>query len=314
MSVINSFDNFEDMKRQIDSDKKLPEDEIEEDEEEDVEEDITEGLDPEIVKSIQNINKEKSNIKAAVPILDFTQLPAKKPKKEEKKSEVGTFDDHDLASNSIASIFDNESHLDLSSKRLKKLILTSDFSSLINLREEALKYREDREKDRINKLLSTQKISPRTGQAKATKLEKWVTKEKEEIRKTKHIIEEAKKKTEDVVKETQVNGQFLKQILSDKVTTPRGGASVRSGMNSSRRRYELKQKQAASEKDEAELADHDKVSSMNSRDQNHSAFDDGILDKLDDKDMEEMLERFGSKEIDKSDVKPEIDKSDLDVM
>lgn len=306
MSVINSFDNFEDVKKHGYSERKYPDEEVEED--------ITKGLDPEIVKNIQNINKERSNTKAAVPILDFTQLPSKKLKKEEKKSEADTFDEHDLASNSIASIFDNESHLDLSSKRLKKLILTSDFSSLINLREEALKYREDREKDKINKLISTQKLSPRSGQARATKLEKWVTKEKEEIRKTKKIIEEAKKKTEDVVKETQVNAQFLKQILTDKVTTPRGGVSMRSSLNSSRRQYELKQKQAASERDEAELADHEKLSSMNSRDQNHSGFDEGFLDRLDDKEMDEMLEKFGHKEIDKSDIKPEIDKSDLEVM
>ena len=162
------MDNFEELKlKAIDSEKE----EIQED-----------GTDQSQGRGSQS--KSSQSNKAAVPILDFTQLPSQK-KKEDRKEEPGAYDDYDIGSNSIGSIFDHESHLDLSTKRLKKLILTSDFSSLLNLREEALKDRADKEKEKLNNLIKSHKISPRTGEAKALKLEKWITKEKEEIKKTK---------------------------------------------------------------------------------------------------------------------------------
>lgn len=62
---------------------------------------------------------------------------------------------------------------------------SKDFGVLLQLREKAIKYREKTEKKIINKMLQSQKYSPRMLQERKIQLEKWVTKEKEEILNTK---------------------------------------------------------------------------------------------------------------------------------
>jgi hypothetical protein len=228
MSVIQSNDNFGEEDRDDEGKR-------------DLEEESKDDQSDEFHKQSSTSSNKPVSAKAAVPILDFTSLPESKSK-QLKSSENLDNNDSEMKSGSIGSIFDQDTHLDLSSKRLKKLILTSDFSSLINLREEALKYKETKERSKINKLLNTAKISPRTCEHKQYELEKWITNEKAEIKKTKKIIEEARRKTEDVLKEAQINSEFMKQIFAEKIMTPREGISVRSGMNSSRRQYELKHK------------------------------------------------------------------------
>ena len=245
MSVINSTENFEEDKHNA-YHRNVNDQDIFKD-------DMSDSL----PKQSNSSSNKPGSAKAAVPILDFTGLP-ENDKNMSKSGHNGDSNDNEVKSSSIGSIFDQESHLDLSSKRLKKLILTSDFSSLINLREEALRFKESRERSKISKLLKTAKISPRTGKSKEYELEKWITKEKAEISRTKKIIEDARKKTEDVLKEAHINAEFMKQILNDKVLTPREGMSVRSGMNSSRRQYEQRQreeenKSSRSDKNEEDL-------------------------------------------------------------
>ena len=145
-------------------------------------------------------------------------------------------------------VFSQEPILDLSTKRLQKLILNSDLASMIKVREEGLNYKYKKEKTNIQKLLSSQKISPRTGSIREIELEKWVDKERREIDQTKRIYhenrkitEENKKKIEQIISETQITQDQLKKIIADKVTTPREGQSFRSGFNSSRKLYELSQ-------------------------------------------------------------------------
>lgn len=272
MSVINSFENFDDAEKS--SERERHKQQAYSHKEED--------------KFQKDTDKGKSN-KAAVPILDFTQLPSEK----ERKKACDAYDDLDFGSNSIGSIFDQESHLDLSSKRMKKLILTSDFSSLLNLREEALKHKADKEKAKLDNLITAKKISPRTGKFKALKLEKWITKEKEDIKKTKKIIEEAKKKTEDVIKQTQENGEYLKHILSEKVATPRDGFSIRSGMNSARRRYEQNNREFSDQE-----AEGDKLSSKTHEPKSSSELEKYLKDNDKRKNVDEMIEKYGNKEID----------------
>lgn len=258
----------------------------------------------------KSTERDRPDSKAAVPILDFTQLPPK-PKRDEKRAGHDAYDDFDIASNSIGSIFEQDSHLDLSSKRMKKLILTSDFSSLINLREEALTNKAKKEKDKLDSLISNNKISPRTGKSKALKLEKWITKERREIHNTKQIIEEACKKTEDVIKDAQVNGDYLKQIMSDKVMTPREGHSVRSNMNSARRKFEQSQKNELSEQDS------DNLSSKTQDLINNTDLDKRLQQVTDPQNLDNLIEKFGNKELEidiKDNIKPENEKSDLDAL
>lgn len=145
--------------------------------------------------------------------------------------------------------------------------------------------------------MRTQKISPRTGKDRTLNLEKWISKEKDEIKRTKQIIAEAKKKTEDIIKEAHINGDIFKQMMTEKVATPREGLSVRSGMNSERRKYEKKHKHNYSD-NESDHYDFDK-SSSHSRDltQNHE-YPPRIANDLDQKDIDDMIEKFGNKEID----------------
>lgn len=300
MSVIGSAENFG-VQEQEKDDRKVEEVKEEVKQEEKKE---TKQIDKEENKQKEKDSSEKSSNKAAVPILDFTQLPPKDKKKSKATKEKSEY--LDMGSGSFASAFDQESHLDLSSKRLKKLILTSDFSSLLNLREEALKFREDREKSKINKLLHTQKISPRTGKARTLKLEKWISKEKAEITKQKKIIEEARKKTEDVLKEAHINGTFLKQIISEKVMTPREGMSVRSGLNSSRRNFEH---------NKAFVWDSDEEEKLQSK--SYRAVNESLSGKaakeLHPQGLEDAMEKYARKEIDLT-QKVEQEKSDNEIL
>lgn len=148
-------------------------------------------------------------------------------------------------------VFQNESLIDLSSKRLQNLMMNSDPTSMLKVREEALNYKIKKETSKIQKLLSSQKISPRTGDYKQLELEKWVDQERRDIDNTKKIYEENKKRTEEILKETmgidkafenlEITHETLKKLFNEKVTTPREGLSFRSGFNSSRRLYELSQ-------------------------------------------------------------------------
>lgn len=130
-------------------------------------------------------------------------------------------------------------------------MMTSDLSSMLKVREEALNYKIKKEKKKIQKLLSNHKISPRTSNFREIELERWVDKEREDIDKAKQFFEESKRKTEEIIKETmgvegifsnyEVTQEALKRLFAEKVTTPREGLSFRSGFNSSRRIYELSQ-------------------------------------------------------------------------
>jgi hypothetical protein len=139
--------------------------------------------------------------------------------------------------------------LDLSTKRVREMIVAADLSSMIKIREEALNYKVKKEKSKIQKMLSSQKISPRTGNFKELELEKWVDQQRKEIDQTKHFYEENKKKTQEIIRETmgienvfssyEITQETLKKLFAEKVTTPREGLSFRSGFNSSRRLFEL---------------------------------------------------------------------------
>lgn len=146
-------------------------------------------------------------------------------------------------------------------------------------------------------MLRTQKISPRTGKDRTLNLEKWISREKDEIKRTKQIIAEAKKKTEDIIKEAHINGDIFKQMMSEKVATPREGLSVRSGMNSERRKYQKKHKQNYSD-NESDHYDFDK-SSVHSKDLSlNNEYPSRIANDLDQKEIDDMIEKFGNKEID----------------
>ena len=178
-----------------------------------------------------NNNKSSSRNAQSIPMLDLSQVASKK----------------DFTNNHTQDgIFSQESMLDLSTKRLQQLILNSDLPSMLKVREEGIHFKYKKEMTKIQKLMSSHKISPRTGNIRELELEKWVDEERKDIDRTKKIYEENKKiteenkkKIEEIISDTQLTQDQLKKIIADKVTTPRDGQSYRSGFNSSRRLYEL---------------------------------------------------------------------------
>ena len=84
---------------------------------------------------------------------------------------------------------------------------------MLEIREEAIKYREKTEKKFMKNMLQAKKVSPRTYERKRLELETWVTKEKEEIRRTKKVFEEQWAKTSKMIEWTQQDANYLKKII-----------------------------------------------------------------------------------------------------
>ena len=66
---------------------------------------------------------------------------------------------------------------------------------MLKMREEAIKYRELEEQKFLKKMVKNNQMSPRTYDIKRKELETWVTKEHEEVKKTRRVFEEQWKKT-----------------------------------------------------------------------------------------------------------------------
>ena len=101
--------------------------------------------------------------------------------------EISNFEGGMTPGSSISSRFfeNNSSFQKFSLLQFNNMMESKDFGVLLQLREKAIKYREKTEKRIINKMLQSQKYSPRMLQERKIQLEKWVTKEKEEILNTK---------------------------------------------------------------------------------------------------------------------------------
>ena len=75
----------------------------------------------------------------------------------------------------------------------------NNYPELIKMREQAIQYREKKEKEFLKKMLKTNQMSPRTYEQKRKDLEIWVVKEKEEVKKTKKVFEEQYQKTAQII-------------------------------------------------------------------------------------------------------------------
>lgn len=112
-----------------------------------------------------------------------------------------------------SSIFEKNSFDDFTSKKVKELLKEDHASSLIELQEEAVKYKEQTERQYMQKMYQAKKYSLKTYQRKRKELEKWVTKEKAQIKKTKTSLLETWKKTAMMVEEVDRSKVQLSRIL-----------------------------------------------------------------------------------------------------
>ena len=65
-----------------------------------------------------------------------------------------------------------------------------EFPKLLEYREAAIEYRKKNEEKSLDKLRKQKKISPRTYDRKRHELEVWVTKEEDDVERTKEVFEE----------------------------------------------------------------------------------------------------------------------------
>ena len=89
-----------------------------------------------------------------------------------------------------------------------------EYPKMLKIREEAIAYREKTTLKYINKMFNQNKISPRTFKRKNLELEQWVTKEKDEVKKTKKKFEKEWQKTAKMMEITQQNDQNIRRILN----------------------------------------------------------------------------------------------------
>lgn len=98
-------------------------------------------------------------------------------------------------------------------QKLDQMMKNNEYMNLIEMREKALTYRQDKETKFIKKLFKKQQISPRTYSSKKQQLEKWVKVESEEILKTKKQFQEEWQKTLQMIEETQRNVDFMREKM-----------------------------------------------------------------------------------------------------
>lgn len=97
--------------------------------------------------------------------------------------------------------------------QFNSIMESKDFGVLLQLREKAIKYREKQEHKLISKMIESQKYSPRMLNNRKLELEKWVTKEKEEIKKTKNQLIERWNQTKNMLEQTEHFAQVIKQQI-----------------------------------------------------------------------------------------------------
>lgn len=88
-----------------------------------------------------------------------------------------------------ASIFDRDPFKEFTNKKFHELLKHENITKMIKMREQALEIRHKSQVDHMQKMLENKRVSPRTFQHKQLELEKWVTKEREQIKKSKTEIE-----------------------------------------------------------------------------------------------------------------------------
>eukprot|EP00826_Nyctotherus_ovalis_P006626 TRINITY_DN11588_c0_g2_i3.p1 TRINITY_DN11588_c0_g2~~TRINITY_DN11588_c0_g2_i3.p1 ORF type:complete len:667 (-),score=113.33 TRINITY_DN11588_c0_g2_i3:370-2370(-) len=100
-------------------------------------------------------------------------------------------------------------------KKLTDLMNEQNLSKIISIRERLLRYQEKTEKQTLSKMYQCNKFSPRTYSRKKLELEKWVSREKVEIRNTKKQFIENWKQTAGVIEGMHRNAVKIKQMMFD---------------------------------------------------------------------------------------------------
>jgi len=83
------------------------------------------------------------------------------------------------------SLFERDPFKEFTHKKFKELMHQDNMHKIIQMREQALEIRHQTQMENMKKMLENRRFSPRTFQTKQIELEKWVTKEREILQKSK---------------------------------------------------------------------------------------------------------------------------------
>lgn len=104
-----------------------------------------------------------------------------------------------------SSIFEKDPFQEFTQKKFKELLQHENMNKLIQMREKALEARHQTQVENLQQMLDNKRYSPRTFQHKKIELEKWITKEKETLQKSKKDIERGWQMALDAMKRVKIN-------------------------------------------------------------------------------------------------------------
>jgi hypothetical protein len=108
----------------------------------------------------------------------------------------------------------------------------------IQMREEAIKQRQNVYENCLKKMVEQEQLTPRTYKKKQYDLEVWVEKEREEVKKTKKVFQEQWAKTRQIIELTQQNHDNLAKIIPESSQRSKQGI-INSQRASQRKKEEL---------------------------------------------------------------------------
>jgi uncharacterized protein with PIN domain len=110
------------------------------------------------------------------------------------------------------------------------------FPEMLKILEEIIKRKEETEKHLLNQQLKAQELTPRRYESKKIELERWVTKEKEEVKRSRKMFEQEFHKTQHMINEIQRNQEAMKKLIIDQP----GSSTHRAMLNGGDQSYRLR--------------------------------------------------------------------------
>ncbi|EAR82444.2 IQ calmodulin-binding motif protein (macronuclear) [Tetrahymena thermophila SB210] len=163
------------------------------------------------------IQQRGSNIDSLIPSFQFSSKTLKSmatPGKINTDSE-----ENEDGSSATGSLFEEAPFL-VFYQKYREVMKTDSINQILKFREQALIKRHNIEEKNLKKNLEINRISPRTYDIKRLELEKMVTKEREQIHKTRQDIERTWNQTAQTIARTQRDLMFLKKVKANQEMNP----------------------------------------------------------------------------------------------
>ncbi len=146
-------------------------------------------------------------------VCEETKVPS--PPKLEKEAENDSMEmlPPPRAASTFQSIFDHNAFNRFAMEKFGKSLDAVNLSKIVKIREEAIAYRERTEKKYIQRLYRKRLLTPGAYQSRRTELERWVVKEREEVKRTRSQMTDNWKRTTQMVEEAHINAMRIKKLF-----------------------------------------------------------------------------------------------------